>query len=239
MDISIILPTFNEREAAPLIIKRILSQFTAHKQIEVVVVDDCSPDGTAKIIINMYGRDKRVKVIQRQNKRPGLGSSILEGILSSSGKTIIGMDADGNHPPELLPLLIKQLQTGYDIAVASRFIGKKRFNRLQDIGSYIFNLIIRYGLGYPILDNTSGYYAIKRKVLYSLPYQDIYHNSYGEYHLRLMYAASQKRYTISEIPVVYQKRIGGASKSSLIKMLTTYAIEAYRWKKFLTSKYET
>jgi dolichol-phosphate mannosyltransferase len=239
MDISIILPTYNEREAVTQVIDRILGVFPDNKQIEIVVVDDCSPDGTAEAVRKKYSNDRRVETILRKNKKPGLGNSILDGILFSSGKTIVGMDADGNHPPETIPKLVNELQAHGDIAVASRFVGKKQFLRIQDVGSYIFNSILRYGLGYPIIDNTSGFYAMRRTVFDSLPYQDIYSDTYGEYHFKLMYAAHKKGYTISEIPVVYQERVGGESKSLLMEMIVKYLAEAYRWKNVSnTKKYE-
>jgi len=93
----------------------------------------------------------------------------------------------------------------------------------------VVNVILKICFGFPIWDNTSGFYAITKKTLFSLHPPSIYYG-YGEYHLRLVYTVMQKRLRIVEVPVVYPPRIHGQSKSRLGRMLLTYIWTAFRLK---------
>ena len=143
------------------------------------------------------------------------------GVQSAQGDIIVGMDADGNHDPVTLPSLIATLDSA-DIAIGSRFVsGGGMQNRFRFGLTLAFNLFLRKWYGFPIWDNTSGYYAIKRTTLTKLPLDDIYHG-YGEYHLRLVYILSRKKAVLKEIPVYYRDRLYGQSKSVFRTMVKTY-----------------
>ena len=158
------------------------------------------------------------------------------GVEAARGDVIIGMDGDGNHDPRYIPHLIETLEHT-DLVVGSRFIrreipnpkhqipNKSKFSKfqIQNMGSFLFNLVLKYCFGFPIWDNTSGFYAIRRKTLQSLSPPSIY-CGYGEYHLRLVYKATQKGLKIVEFPVVYPPRIHGQSKSRFGRMLLTYGL---------------
>lgn len=219
--ISIVVPTFNEKENIFLLIERIIGIMKKHSySFEIVVVDDNSPDKTGELLKKKYIHNLHIHVYIRTSKK-GLSTAILHGIKKSKGNVIIGMDADFNHPPELIPTLAKSLKES-DIVIASRFIRGGGMNEKgRYIGTYSFNLFLKYILGFPTMDNMSGYYAIWRKKLFSLNLSEIF-QGYGEYHLRLLWEASQIKMKIHEIPVFYNKRIYGKSKSHLFEMFFSY-----------------
>lgn len=225
--ISIIIPTFNERDNIVDLIKTI-NTFLTNYNYEIIVVDDNSFDGTSKVVKKFFRKDKRIKLFIRKNKRD-LGTAILYGIKKSKGQIIVGMDADFNHPPKKIPELISALKNS-DLAVASRFVYKGGMeNKIRYFFTYIFNLFLKYFLGFPIMDNMSGFYAIKRDKLTLFPLKKIYYG-YGEYHLRLVYFSKSFGLKIKEIPVYYQKRRYGKSKSNLLKMFFNYLYVAFHLK---------
>lgn len=222
--ISLIIPTFNEKENIILLIKAI-KKVLSESVYQIVIVDDNSPDETYKEIIRNFGNKKNIKAILRVNER-GLGSSILHGIKNSDHEIIVGMDADFNHAPQIIPFLIKELENN-DLVVASRFIkngGMEEKKRL--FPTLLFNKFLKHILGFPIMDNMSGFYAIRREKLLQLPLEKVY-KGYGEYHLRLVYLAKKKGFRIKEVPVYYKKRVYGKSKSNLSKMFFLYLKEAF------------
>ncbi len=227
--LSIILPTFNEKNNVCLLIagiKNVLSNF----EYEVIMVDDNSPDGTYKKIAEEFEKDGYVRAILRKNER-GLGTAILHGINNSRYPIIVGMDADFNHPPELIPQLLKEIENN-DLIVASRFVkGGGMEEKRRYYPTLIFNNFLKHILGFPTMDNMSGFYAVKREKLLQLPLEKIY-KGYGEYHLRLVYSAKKKGFRIKEVPVVYKKRKYGKSKSNLPKMFFLYLSEALKLKLF-------
>ena len=223
--VSIVIPTYNEKENILKLILEIRKIFTKLKnyKVEIVVVDDDSPDRTG------YEAQKRfkstsVKVYIRK-KEKGLATAIKLGIEKSKGEIIIGMDADFNHDPKLLPFLLQKLEAT-DIVIASRFIkGGGMDDKPRYWGTRAFNLILRFCLGFPSTDNASGYYVIRKNDLLKLGLNKIYYG-YGEYHLRLVYFAEKSNYKLAEVPVYYKARIYGQSKSKLLQMAKVYLREA-------------
>lgn len=223
---SIIIPTFNERQNILKLIPKI--EKVARKnnlKIEIIVVDDDSPDKTGYLAKNFFFENKTVRVFIRKKGR-GLGTAILFGIKRSRGGVIVGMDADFNHPPEKIPELIGGLKKA-DLVVASRFIkGGGTEDKLRYIFTFLFNVFLRRFLGFPTMDNLSGFYCIKKEKLFTLSLDEIY-NGYGEYHLRLVYLANLNNFKIKEIPVFYPSRSYGKSKSNLRKLFFIYFKEAF------------
>jgi len=225
--VSIIIPTFNEKGNIVLLIDKIQEVITHGKILsEIIIVDDNSPDGTALEIKNRFPKEEVVRLFVRK-KEKGLASAILFGIRKAVGDVIINMDADFNHPPELIPRLIEEIKS-YDLVIASRFIkGGGMEDKFRYFFTYIFNLFLKNILGFPTMDNMSGFYAIKRKKLFSLPLETIY-RGYGEYHLRLLCYAKKHSLNIKETPVYYPKRRYGKSKSNLIKMFFQCLLTAFK-----------
>ncbi len=223
--ISIIIPTYNEKNNIILLLTYLVKLKITK---EIIIIDDNSPDNTSKEIKKHFKKNKQVKIFVRK-KEKGLASAILHGIKKSKGDIIVGMDADFNHPPELIPKLIDNLKNN-DLVIASRFIkGGGMEDRIRYIFTYIFNLFLKYILGFPTMDNMSGFYAIKKEKLNKLPLKEIY-QGYGEYHLRLVWYAKKINFKIKEIPVFYQNRKYGKSKSNLIKMFFKYLYLALKLK---------
>lgn len=219
--ISIVIPTYNERENILPLIKELQIILDKMKELyEVIIVDDNSPDNTINAVKSRFKSHKNIRLYLRKKER-GLGSAILFGLKKAKGSVLVGMDADLNHPPQLIPELIHKLDSA-DIAVASRFIpggGMEEKNRY--FLTYIFNFFLKHFLGFPTMDNMSGFYAIKRDMLLQLPLEEIY-QGYGEYHLRLVYSARKYGLNIREIPVFYPKRTYGKSKTNLLKVFFLY-----------------
>jgi dolichol-phosphate mannosyltransferase len=156
-----------------------------------------------------------------------LGTAILYGIFRARGEVFVGMDADFNHDPYLLPKLMKKLDK-YDLPVASRLAGGGGMgHRLRYYPTLIFNLFLKYLLGFPTLDNMSGYYAIRKAALFSFPLEEMY-RGYGEYHLRLVYLAKKMGLRICEVGYFSPVRRFGVSKSHLVDMFFKYLAVAFK-----------
>lgn len=224
--ISVIVPTYNEAQnIIPLLEKISKSLFPIKKTFEIIVVDDNSPDKTGDIVKKYSESHPLISVIIRRSDR-GLGKSIGEGIRNAKGNIVVGMDADFNHNPETIPLLINGLEKA-DLVVASRFIkgggmdDKKRF-----LLTLIFNKFCEI-IGFPKTDNTSGFYAVKRRVLDKIGINNIYYG-YGDYHLRLVYFVKKLKHSIAQVPSYYKERYSGQSKSKMMEMAIKYTQESLR-----------
>jgi len=220
--VSIIIPTYNEKQNITLLIEKLV-KLKFNK--EIIIIDDNSPDKTAEEIKKKFKNNLQVRLFVRKNER-GLGTAILYGINNSKSNIIISMDADFNHPPELIPELVKNIKN-YDFIVASRFTkGGGMEDKFRYFFTYLFNLFLKYFLSFPTMDNMSGFYAVRRNKLLNLPLKIIY-QGYGEYHLRLVWYTKKNGFRIKEIPVYYQKRKYGESKSTLFKMFFQYIFTAF------------
>lgn len=218
--ISVIIPTYNEKMNIIPLVESIITTLSNGYEYEVIVVDDDSPDKTADVVAKNFKSNSRIKVFKRKGERE-LATAILFGIKKSKGDIIVGMDADFNHPPDKIPELIEDLKY-HDMVIASRFIhGGGMEDRVRYLLTGVFNLFLKYVLGFPTSDNMSGFYAIGKKRLSAFPLKMIY-RGYGEYHLRLVYLARSLGLSIGEVPVYYKNRINGESKSNLLKMLFQY-----------------
>lgn len=228
--VSIILPTLNEREnIVPLIIE-IKKRVRGKK--EIIVVDDNSPDGTAKEVKKLIksGRASGVRIIVRK-KNHGLTASLWEGIKESRGEVVIWMDCDFSHPPHIIPKLLERIDGGYDIAVASRFIKGGGFKEnfqdgsdslLQTILSRIMNYTIQIFLDNRFKDYTSGFIAVRRNV-----FEDVnLRGDYGEYFIDFMTRAILLGYKFVEIPFINLPRKYGKSKTgSTLGVLLTRGLK--------------
>ncbi|NCN45886.1 MAG: hypothetical protein COU63_03905 [Candidatus Pacebacteria bacterium CG10_big_fil_rev_8_21_14_0_10_36_11] len=225
--VSVIIPTFNEKQNISLLITKLEKQLQKISH-EIIVVDDHSSDGTITDLTKLSRSNQNISFYL--NPPPvGLSKSILLGITKAKGKVIVGMDADFNHDPAVINNLIKSVVSDdFDLVVASRFMaGGGMDDKLRFYTTKFFNYLLRKIFLFPITDNTSGYYAIQAKVLKKMSLKKIY-QGYGEYHLRLVYTAKRMGLRIKEIPVYYQERKYGVSKSKLFEMLKNYFILAFK-----------
>lgn len=227
MKVSIVLPTYNEKGNIVLLIKEIISSIKNLKNsYEIIVVDDNSSDGTARVVKESFKRQKKIKVFIRKNER-GLATAIKYGITKSIGDAVVVMDTDFNHDPKLLPAILNKLGN-YDFVIGSRFVkGGGMENKIRELFSRFFNILVRFLTGNPVHDNLSGFFAIKREILNKVPFDKIFFG-YGEYFIRLIYLARNKGATFNEIPSFYYNRKYGASKSKFLQMFWDYFIAAIK-----------
>lgn len=236
MKVSVILPTYNEKESIILLITEILRILGEEGiEYEVVIVDDNSPDGTFAAVVQQFSGNPNVVPILRTSEK-GLATAILHGILHSRGEKVVIMDTDFNHPPNLIPLMVK-ITDYFDIASGSRYVigGGMETSRLRFLGSKLFNKFIHYTLGVRTTDNLSGYFAFNRNILEGIDLQSIFYG-YGDYFIRFLYVMQQHHRFILELPVVYKDRKGGLSKTNLKSELFRYTgtvlnIRFGRWRK--------
>jgi dolichol-phosphate mannosyltransferase len=222
MKTSIILPTYNEKDSIVLLISEIRKILTLEGiDHEVVVVDDNSPDGTYSIVASHFAEDRQVVPMLRTHEK-GLASAILYGIRHSSGEKVVVMDTDFNHPPNLIPLMVK-ITDYFDIALGSRYVigGGMETSRFRFIGSKLFNKFIHYTLGVKTTDNLSGYFAFNKVILQDIDLESIFYG-YGDYFIRFLYVMQKNKRFILELPVVYKDRQGGLSKTNLKNELIRY-----------------
>jgi len=216
--VSVILPTYNERENIGPLIRAILKH--APGDVEVIVVDDDSPDGTWRVVEDLRRELPNVCLLRRIGRR-GLATAIEEGVRLARGDVLVWMDCDFSHPPELLPKLLAALEKGYDIAIASRFVrgGGQEYTLIRDLTSRAFNVLARLLLGREVTDYTSGYIAIKRSAYKRVPVKPLverlgYLHQYGEYFIYMLYRAVKKGLRVAELPYVYVGRKKGRTKTA-------------------------
>lgn len=214
--VSVVLATYNEREN----ILDTIGEIFRHVQesVEVIVVDDDSPDETWKLVSDL--NDPRVKVIHRVSTR-GLASAFNRGIIESRGQVVCWMDADMCMPPAMLPDMIDRLKD-YDIVIGSRYVEGAKDDRtpLRVLSSRMINGLATLVLGYGIRDYDSGFVVLRRTVFDKV---SIIPTGYGAYFIEFIYTCRRKGLTVYEKPYVFRDRAKGISKSapSLWKFFTT------------------
>jgi dolichol-phosphate mannosyltransferase len=208
--LSVIVPTYNERDSLPVLLAR-LAHVAPGVVREVVVVDDGSLDGTGALAEELARTAPvPIRVVHRPGKA-GLASAIMAGVAVASGATVTVMDADLSHPPELLPDLAAAIAGGADIAVASRYVpggGIEAWPVLRRIVSRVATALTRVGLGLPMRDPLSGYFAVRRTMLTADAYRQL------GYKLLMEILATHRRARVVEVPYRFVDRGRGASKLS-------------------------
>jgi dolichol-phosphate mannosyltransferase len=211
----VVLPTYNERENIEPIVRAILAQAT---DLEVLVVDDNSPDGTGQLAENLcLEHPSRVHVMHRAEKR-GLGTAYIEGFLWALAREydyIFEMDADFSHDPADLPRLREQLIRGEaDASVGSRWVpggGTRNWSFLRTFISRGGSVYARLILGVPVNDLTSGFKCFSRRVLERLDLQTVRSNGYA-FQVEMNYRCYQRGFRVAEVPIVFVDRRVGKSK---------------------------
>lgn len=216
-DSLVIIPTFNEAHNIARMIDHVLSM---DLEIDVLVVDDGSPDGTASIVQSKIEQQKdRVFLIEREGKL-GLGTAYVTGFkyaLEKQYSFICEMDADFSHNPEDLSRLIKTVKSGdADVAIGSRYsegISIVNWPLSRLILSYCANLYARFITGLPIKDTTAGFKCIHRKVLESLDLDRISSNGYA-FQIEIHFRAWKAGFSLKEVSIIFREREEGVSKMS-------------------------
>jgi dolichol-phosphate mannosyltransferase len=207
---SVVLPTFNEAGNIVLLMEGILAALGP--AVEIIVVDDDSPDGTSALVAEFALDHPQVRLITRRGER-GLTTAIARGIAASSREVVVWMDCDLSMPPAVIPSLLKAME-GRDMALGSRYAPGGR-----DLGhgwlGRTLSRIICYGsralLGGTVLDLTSGFMAVRRPLLLELGLR----GDYGEYCIELITRAQGQGYLAVEVPYQCEPRHSGESKTSV------------------------
>lgn len=211
----VIVPTYNERENIIRLIDAVLGQ---DARIEVLVVDDGSPDGTGTLVDERAASDTRVHALHRPRKM-GLGTAYLAGFawaLERDYELVFEMDADFSHDPSHLPQFLESAQDA-DLVLGSRYREGKvtvvnwPISRLML--SYSANIYARLVTGLPLYDATGGFKCFRRKVLEAIDLKDVRSNGYA-FQIEMSFRAWRKGFRIVEIPIVFVDRTEGESKMS-------------------------
>jgi dolichol-phosphate mannosyltransferase len=210
----VVIPTYNERENIEELTTQILG---ISDQLNVLIVDDNSPDGTGRIAEMMCQKKGHVHVLHRQGKL-GRGSACLAGFkygLEHSYDIIFEMDADFSHDPKYIPIFLEKAKE-YPIVIGSRYIdggGSQSCTFMRKIISRGANLFIDAMLRLPARDCTSGFRCYQREVLESIDFANVFSEGYSLL-IELLFLAVSKGFSVCEIPMVYVDRQRGKSKIS-------------------------
>jgi dolichol-phosphate mannosyltransferase len=210
----VIIPTYNERENVEPLLTRI---FAEQLPLEVLIVDDNSPDGTGAIADQMAARDPRVHVLHRPGKA-GLGSAYVAGFrhaLARDYDAVLEMDADFSHSPDSLREFLHEIETA-DVVLGSRYLyGVTVVNwplsRL--VLSYLANVYSRVITGMRVKDLTGGYKCYRRAVLEAIDWDRVRSDGYA-FQIEITFKAYRKGFRIKEIPILFVDRHAGESKMS-------------------------
>ena len=210
----LIIPTYNEIANIKNIITASLSQ---SPDLYILVIDDNSPDGTAKAVKEMMENEPHINLIERP-KKMGLGSAYVQGFkyaLNNDYDYVLEMDADFSHNPADIPRLLEAAKK-YDVVIGSRYcqgvnIINWPFWRL--LISYFASKYVRIITGMPIKDPTSGFKCFRRRVLEAIDLDSILSDGYA-FQIEMNFRAWVKGFTIYEIPIVFTERRDGVSKMS-------------------------
>ena len=226
----VVIPTFNEAANLPLIVPAVLAQ---DRRLEILVVDDNSPDGTGRIAADLAARDPRVHVLHRTAKE-GLGRAYLAGFrwaLERDFALIFEMDADFSHDPKFLPDFLSAIIEA-DVVLGSRYSGGVNvvngpMSRL--LLSWSANRYVRWVAGLPLTDATGGFKCFRREVLAGIDLGAVRSNGYA-FQIEMSFRAWKKGFRLREIPIVFVDRVEGQSKMS--KRIVREAIWMVPWLRF-------
>jgi glycosyltransferase involved in cell wall biosynthesis len=214
MNTLVIIPTYNERENIVPLIRKILS---LPAELEILVVDDNSPDGTAEAVREEFSASSRVHLRQRE-KKLGLGTAYSAGFrhaLEGGYANAITMDADFSHNPDHIPQFL-QADSGYDLVIGSRYIpggGTVNWGVIRKIISRTANLLAHGFLALKPADCTSGFRLYRAHTLKRLDFEGVVADGYS-YLVEILFRAARNNTSITEVPIVFEDRRIGKSKIS-------------------------
>jgi dolichol-phosphate mannosyltransferase len=210
----VIIPTYNEIENIENIIPAVLKQ---DKSIDVLIVDDNSPDGTSAVVEKLMKENKRINLLKRAGKL-GLGSAYVTGFkwaIKEKFDFIFEMDADFSHDPDTLPIMLETIKDN-DLVIGSRYL-----NGINVVNWPLSRLILSYGASkyvrfitsMPINDPTGGFKCFRREVLETIDLDGILSDGYS-FQIEMNYRTWLKKFRVIEIPIVFTDRRSGQSKMS-------------------------
>jgi dolichol-phosphate mannosyltransferase len=210
----VVIPTYNERDNIVRLAEEVLKQ---HSSIQILFVDDNSPDGTGVIADELAAQNERIQVIHRAGKM-GLGSAYCDGFrtaLRMDADYLIEMDADFSHDPAVLPLFLETIQ-GCDLVIGSRYLnGVSVVNwpirrlMLSVFASFYTRMIT----GLPVMDCTSGFKCFRRSTIEAIDLDTVGSDGYS-FQIEMNYRCMEKGLKIVEVPIIFIDRHAGSSKMS-------------------------
>jgi len=210
----VIIPTYNELENIPNLIPKILQK---DEGLEVLIVDDNSPDGTAAFVEEESKLNSRVHLIKR-NAKLGLGTAYIEGFkfaLKNGYDFIFEMDADFSHNPKELINFLREIESA-DLVLGSRYksgVNVVNWPMKRLLLSYFANVYTRIITGLPVKDATGGFKCFRREVLEAIDLDNVKSNGYA-FQIEMTYKAWKKGFRIKEISIIFIDRVKGTSKMS-------------------------
>jgi len=212
----VVVPTYNERENLPKLVERLFAQ---NEQLDILVVDDSSPDGTGQWVKETAASNERLHLLTRAEKN-GLGRAYLAGFqwaVDHGYDLIVQMDADFSHSPEDVPKLLEGIKnSGADLAIGSRYAGGIRvinwpLKRLVlSVGASYY---VKWITGLTVWDPTGGFKCWRRHTLESIDLPTVKSNGYG-FQVEMTHRVWRQGLCVTEVPIIFADRIEGVSKMS-------------------------
>ena len=231
----VVLPTYNEAENLPPMVAALFDLGIAG--LELLVVDDNSPDGTGQIAEELaQAHPGRLHVLHRPDKQ-GLGTAYVAGFqqaLANGADYVIEIDADFSHPPATIPQMLAAM-VEYDVVVGSRYVpgGRldERWSPWRRLLSWWANSVYaRLILGLHVHDATAGFKCFRRQVLADIPWNGIYSNGYA-FQVEVAYICQRRGYRVLEIPIYFQERAHGQSKMSWrVSLEAAWRVWQMKWR---------
>lgn len=226
----VVVPTYQEAGN----VRHVLDAVLAAADVDVLVVDDDSPDGTGALVVGHPAYGHRVLLLHR-SRRSGLGAAYRAGFawaLRAGYDTVAQMDADLSHPPGALPALLAALE-GCDVVIGSRYVegGLTRgWSRRRALLSRAGNAYVRHVLDVPVRDATAGFRAFRAAALVALGVVDSESDGYA-FQLETTWQAHRRGLVVREVPITFTERAVGASKMSpLIVLEALWRVAVWRWR---------
>jgi len=210
----VIIPTYNELENLPRLIPVVLSQ---DESINILIVDDGSPDGTGKFVKDEMKKNNRIHLLERE-KKMGLGTAYIAGFkyaLQNNYDFIFEMDADFSHDPNELKNFLVAIKEN-DLVLGSRYINGVRvlnWPMARLLLSFFASVYTRIITGMPVKDATGGFKCFRKKVLEAIDLDKVKSNGYS-FQIEMTFKAYSKGFKVKEIPIVFIDRVKGKSKMS-------------------------
>jgi dolichol-phosphate mannosyltransferase len=218
---SIVIPTYNSSRTVGIVCNEIFGQ---EPDAQIVIVDDNSPDGTGRIVDAIAADHPAVKVLHRA-KKLGVGSAVHDGVLAAASEIVVLMDSDLHHSVADLPGMIKLIQNGYDIVIASRYIKGSKFvcsSLRRLLVNKLGNIIAHQLMGIRVRDCTHGFRAYRRSVFLSCYDKS---STDGTYNLVVLASALKQGYKVAEIPC-HSFHSGKSNAQFAFRYFTTVALIA-------------
>lgn len=229
MKVTVVVPTYNERDNLPVAVERLTSLPVS--DLHILVVDDNSPDGTGEVADKLAVEQPDTVGVLHRTEKDGLGRAYIAGItraLDEGAEVVIQMDADLSHPAEVIPAMLDKLATsGAGVVLGSRYVPggstaeewKWYRKALSAWANFYVNLILRLG----VKDATAGFKAWHAETLRAIDVASIRSNGYS-FQVEMNYRTIKKGIAIAEVPIRFEERTKGASKMSLKVQLESAAM---------------